>query len=142
MTRSPNIGRGNDAMTPLNLSAHPGPAETTLSNLSPVYELRTPSPTTNRRNELLTVGKPSTLAVSDDIVVMPRPTTQQTGMGKLAPPNGAGHTRGVKSESSSHSAWQKMTKSKKKGSDADATTPATNGLGERLPMDEDLRKGG
>lgn len=133
---------------------------TDMAHLSPVYETRTPSPTTFRKSDATAAGQSKT--ASQQIGKVPgvdgekasstektsagqtsqKPTKGQANLNPPQRPNAAnaprenGHVRGAKSESDG--GWQKAGKGKKKA------TPPLSGPnhGEQLPKLESERKGG
>lgn len=130
-----------------------------MAHLSPVYETRTPSPTTFRKSDAVVSGQatsggqPSGKATGWDVgkpggaqknmadqdgqkaAKAPKPTnTSQRPPANT--PRENGHVRGAKSESDG--GWQKAGKGKKKGTSA----LLGQNNGEQLPKIESERKGG
>ena len=123
------------------------------AHLSPVYETRTPSPSTFRKNDSSWLPaklerrsenkaarsvdeKGANAAVpqeSDKSPKTPKPTTQAS---KAAPPRANGHVRGAKSDSDG--GWQKAGKGKKKT----VNVGGPQGHAEQPPKNESDRKGG
>lgn len=126
-----------------------------MAHLSPVYENRTPSPTTHRKNDSIS-GNPLTLRPAakpaggaegkKSPVTDKTPANQDNQKGKHQksnatsqrsnPPRENGHVRGVKSESDS--GWQKAGGRKKKGASGLNVTSHN----EQPPKNESERKGG
>ena len=139
----------NGGVSPLDIGA--GPADVDLSNLSPVYETRTPSPTANRKFEPSPSRSMQTNGfTSDESSTTPKPI-------KLAPLNGFafapptstspspnGHTRAAKSEGNGLGTWQKIPKMRRKGLVDLKSAMIEQAFEHRevLPDDEAERKGG
>ena len=111
-----------------------------------MYETRTPSPTATRKfesldrrlNGLAFKGTESKLASPD---TTPKPiTTNGHAMQGSPTSKSNGHTRASKSEGAA-GAWQKIQKGKKKGP-GDVKNSESLGHNERLPGQENERKGG
>lgn len=174
---SPNsrnrLARQNGGMSPLDIGAgHHDSLREELPHLSPVYETRTPSPTTNRKLEPGMDRKSSfvSMKITGDSKEINRTeqkldkleqkpdkfenksikTEQKPGFtnGHQAKQTTTlqkpnGHTRASKSEGGSSGTWQKIPKSKKKGNATDMKS-SLNGQPQRekLPSNESERKGG
>lgn len=153
---SPNsrnrLARQNGGMSPLDIGASQSelPRDET-SHLSPVFETRTPSPTTSRKFESLTDrranGHLARISADKKDVLNSAQNLGVANGSQSKPPSGAqnGHTRGVKSEGSGPGTWQKApnSKGKKKGSSADTKgTTSGQSQSERLPKEDSERKGG
>ncbi|RFU32388.1 hypothetical protein B7463_g3955, partial [Scytalidium lignicola] len=117
------------------------------SYLSPVYEIKTPSPTTTRKFESSFERKLSMngAGVKDMKGEPHRTATKPSGVNSPSSPTvkANGHTRGSKSETGPFGTWQKIPKNKKKGQAGDLKGPA-NGQShsEKPPHNESERKGG
>ncbi|KAE8454520.1 hypothetical protein EG329_000143 [Mollisiaceae sp. DMI_Dod_QoI] len=123
---SPNtrnrLARQNGGMSPLDIGiGHNDNLRDDLPHLSPVYETRTPSPTTSRKFEPLerranglalrgTEGKLGSL----DTTQKPVPANDTPPMQGSPVSKSNGHTRAAKSEGAS-GAWHKIQKGKRKG---------------------------
>lgn len=145
------LARQNGGMSPLDIGASQNelPRED-MAHLSPVYETRTPSPTTSRKFEPLTDreanGHLARSAVDKPELAKPsQKSNLSNGSQNKSPtvPSGSnGHTRGAKSEGSAGT-WQKIPKGKKKGPSADAKGSANGqSQGEKFPSNNSERKGG
>ena len=143
----------NGGMPPLDIGSGYGEGRETaredLPHLSPVYEIRTPSPTASRKFETVMDRKlkgpvnkekegrlesclpPSKLGPSNA-----NQTKQPEGELKVN-----GHTRAVRSEGSPGS-WQKISKGKKKGSSETKTSLNGQPQIEKQPIKDSERKGG
>ncbi|CZR62895.1 related to polynucleotide adenylyltransferase [Phialocephala subalpina] len=148
---SPNtrnrLARQNGGMSPLDIgTGHNDLLREDLPHLSPVYETRTPSPTTSRKFEPLE-RRANGLGFKNvegqlgalDTTHKPIPTNgtlQGSPVSKLN-----GHTRASKSEGAS-GAWQKIQKGKKKGPAESRNNGDVPAQGEKLPAQESERKGG
>lgn len=126
-----------------------------LPYLSPVYETRTPSPSTNRKFEHVFEQKINGVITkkSAENSNNTSPTLQKSALNinqsqskQISPPNKAnGHSRGAKSEGGSSNTWQKAGGKKKKAALSDNVANANaNGhsLTEKMPRKESERKGG
>ncbi|KUJ09281.1 uncharacterized protein LY89DRAFT_282298 [Mollisia scopiformis] len=149
---SPNsrnrLARQNGGMSPLDIGTGNNEIlRDDLPHLSPVYETRTPSPTTTRKFDPLgqkanglpsrgAEGKPGPLNTT------PKPiSTNGTQVMQGSPVSKAnGHTRASKSEGAS-GAWQKIQKGKRKGP-AEMKNGEIPVQSERLPTQDSERKGG
>ncbi|TVY92892.1 Poly(A) RNA polymerase [Lachnellula willkommii] len=153
---SPNsrnrLARQNGGMSPLDIGASQSelPRDET-SHLSPVFETRTPSPTTSRKFESLTDrranGHLARISADKNDLLKSAQNLGVANGSQSKSPSGAqnGHTRGAKSEGSGPGTWQKApnSKGKKKGPSADTKgTTSGQAQGERLPKDDSERKGG
>lgn len=115
------------------------------SYLSPVYETKTPSPTTSRKFEPVFERKVSVNgaghrdAKKDLSKISTKVTSPSSPAGKAN-----GHTRGSKSESGPYGTWQKIPKNNKKKGQAAELKSSANGQphSEKPPHNESERKGG
>ena len=142
----------NGGMSPLDIGVGQDDGlREELPHLSPVYETRTPSPTTNRKFEPSLERKLSaaTVKAKESKSEDSRPGS------KLGPANGNqmkhssldlkpnSHTRNAKSEGNIPGGWQKIPKNKKKGSVPDNKSNGHGQAhGEKVPYNDSERKGG
>ena len=163
LNRQRLAGRNHQAgIAPLDLAvANPMLPES--QHLSPVYEMRTPSPTVLRRFEApvnhdrIVSGQSANSAEEHKRDQKPRnlqKASERNGLGKegdgvsLSRPRQNGTTlqegasaRAAKGESDNASGWQK-TKSKKKQADTKTATVKALSQSEQLPKNDSERKGG
>lgn len=147
----------NGVMTPLDISrSQVDGSRDDSHSLSPVYETRTPSPTTTRNFQRSkgangAIHKPSETKGQEkaETAKPVQKPNQKTNFANGGPPKQAGnqlkangHTRNAKSEGTP-STWQQIPKNKKKGQNSEQKS-ATNGQtsGEKLPPKDVERKGG
>lgn len=151
---SPNTrnrtNRQNGGVSPLDI----GPSQNEfirddIPHLSPVYEHRSPSPTTSRKFEGSTTmarngvspPKTSTATSSLALKLALSNSTQQSSTDSA--PKSNGHTRGAKSEGGTGSGnWQKILKTKKKTQASDPKSSQTQAHSEQKPKNDSERKGG
>ncbi|KAH8816849.1 zinc finger protein-like protein [Xylogone sp. PMI_703] len=135
----------NGGVSPLDIGAGQNDVfRDESSYLSPVYEIKTPSPTTSRKFEPSFERKPSVNGggTKDIKAENQKNATKFSVNGPSSPTSKTnGHTRGSKSESGPLGTWQKIPKNKKKGQELKS---AVNGQSqsERPPHNESERKGG
>lgn len=144
----------NGAMSPLDIGPGQGEAvREDLPHLSPVYEIRTPSPTASRKFEpILDNARVESKPVSQNSgneskpalkIALANSTKGNQKQNIVANPNG--HTRASKSEGGGPGTWQKASKKNKKGQVSDPRF-ALNGGGEshseQIPGSDSERKGG
>ncbi|KAJ6446984.1 PAP/25A associated domain-containingfamily [Purpureocillium lavendulum] len=151
----------NGVIAPLDLAiadhrmAKPSMADS--AHLSPVYENRTPSPSTFRKNDSALgvskmdgrtdskggrtdrdkAGPPGSERVPQDNDKMQKPLRGAVQAAKAPPPRTDGHVRAAKSESDG--GWQKAGKNKKRPA---ANMGLQQGQAEQPPKNESERKGG
>ncbi|KAG0650447.1 Poly(A) RNA polymerase cid13 [Hyphodiscus hymeniophilus] len=142
----------NGGMSPLDIGSGQGDGRDILREdaplLSPVYEIRTPSPTANRKFEP-TIDRKLKRSNSKDkegrlessfplSKLGPVSTNQPKQPSEELKVNG--HTRAVKSEGSPGS-WQKISKGRKKGA-SEKSSPNGQPQIEKQPIRDSERKGG
>lgn len=132
-------------MSPLDI----GPSETfrdDISNLSPVYEIRSPSPTAHRKLEPRLGNARFQKAISQEANFEPKVTPKSTpssGPPKQAGLKPPGHTRASKSEGSGFGTWQKpKTKKKAQAPDQKLGPSSSQSQSEQVPQNDSERKGG
>jgi len=142
----------NGGMSPLDISV--GQSEVLredVAHLSPVYETRTPSPTASRKFDLAgdrKVNGVSSKAAEEKLEISTtgqKLTAVDGNQSKQSPQSSQsnGHSRGSKSEGGGTNAWQKIPKSKKRGTASEQkSTGIGQALSERLPNNASERKGG
>lgn len=123
-----------------------------LAHLSPVYEMRTPSPTANRKLESVLDKPRQDLKHASQVHGQESNPTPKLALNNSTKgsqkqnlsPKSNGHTRASKSEGGGPGTWQKIPKSKKKGQGPDQKTGFTSDQtqGEQVPRSDTERKGG
>jgi hypothetical protein len=142
----------NGGMSPLDISISQSELlREDVAHLSPVYETRTPSPTASRKFDLAgdrkVNGVPSKGAEEKlEINTTGQKLTAVDGNQSKQSPQSSksnGHSRGSKSEGGGPNSWQKIPKSKKKGTASEQkSTGIGQALSERPPNNASERKGG
>lgn len=140
-------------MSSLDLTGSHDNKKEDISHLSPVYETRSPSPSTTRKFETDAKDNGVSSKQSERRTEKPAlpkqlqkngPSNSQQKQTNAAPPKANGHTRSAKSEGGMSGQWQQMPikKNKKTGSTNSKSTVGVQTTGEQLPKHNGERKGG